>query len=63
MGAEAVIEKIMARATAEAEKILSDQAANVYLMDPNELTVISNKLDGYVSYPMFVIDLSKIYFK
>ncbi len=47
----------------QAEKILSDEAANVYLMDPNELTVISNKLDGYVSYPMFVIDLSKIYFK
>ena len=47
----------------QAEKILSDDAANVYLMDPNELTVISKKLGGYVSYPMFVIDLAKIYFK
>ncbi len=47
----------------QAEKILSDDAANVYLMDPNELTVISKKLGGYVSYPLFVIDLAKIYFK
>ena len=47
----------------KAEKILSDEAANVYLMDPNDLTVISNKLDGYIFYPLFVIDLSKIYYK
>lgn len=47
----------------KAEKILSDDAANVYLMDPNELTVISKKLGGYVSYPLFVIDLAKIYYK
>ena len=47
----------------QAEKILSDDAANVYLMDPNELTVINKKLGGYVSYPMFVIDLAKIYYK
>lgn len=47
----------------QAEKILSDQAANVYLMDPNDLTVISKKLDGYIFYPLFVIDLSKIYYK
>ncbi len=46
-----------------AEKILSDEAANVYLMDPNEITVVSNKLGGYVSYPMFVIDMSKVYYK
>ena len=47
----------------QAEKILSDDAANVYLMDPNDLTVISKKLDGYIFYPQFVIDLAKIYFK
>ena len=47
----------------QAEKILSDEAANVYLMDPNELTVVSDKLGGYVSYPLFVIDLAKIYYK
>ena len=47
----------------QAEKILSDDAANVYLMDPNDLTVISKKLDGYVFYPLFVIDLAKIYYK
>lgn len=46
-----------------AEKILSDEAANVYLMDPNEITVVSKKLGGYVSYPMFVIDMSKVYYK
>ncbi len=46
-----------------AEKILSDEAANVYLMDPNEITVISKKLGGYVSYPMFVIDMAKVYYK
>ena len=37
--------------------------ANVYLMDPNDLTVISKKLDGYIFYPLFVIDLAKIYYK
>ena len=47
----------------QAEKILSDDAANVYLMDPNDLTVISKKLDGYIFYPLFVIDLAKIYYK
>ncbi|MBR6090066.1 MAG: hypothetical protein IKP86_09045 [Anaerolineaceae bacterium] len=47
----------------QAEKILSDQAANVYLMDPNDITVISKKLDGYIFYPLFVIDLAKIYYK
>ena len=47
----------------QAEKILSDDAANVYLMDPNELTVINKKLGGYISYPLFVIDLAKIYYK
>ena len=48
---------------AQAEKILSDDAANVYLMDPNDLTVISKKLGGYIFYPLFVIDLAKIYYK
>ena len=47
----------------QAEKMLSDDAANVYLMDPNDLTVISKKLDGYIFYPLFVIDLAKIYYK
>ena len=47
----------------QAEKILSDDAANVYLMDPNDLTVISKKLGGYIFYPLFVIDLAKIYYK
>lgn len=47
----------------QAEKILSDDAANVYLMDPNDLTVISKKLDGYIFYPLFVIDLAKICYK
>ncbi len=46
-----------------AEKILSDEAANVYLMDPNEITVINKELGGWVSYPMFVIDMAKVYYK
>ena len=32
-------------------------------MDPNDLTVISKKLGGYIFYPLFVIDLAKIYYK
>ena len=46
----------------QAEKILSDDAANVYLMDPNDLTVINKKLSGYIFYPLFVIDLAKIHY-
>ena len=59
----AVDEKEQTELYKKAEMILSNDAANVYLMDPNELTVISNKLDGYIFYPLFVIDLSKIYYK
>ena len=59
----ATSEEEQTRLYKEAEKILSDDAANVYLMDPNDITVISKKLDGYVFYPLFVIDLAKIYYK
>ena len=59
----AVDEQEQTRLYKQAETILSENAANVYLMDPNELTVINKKLGGYVSYPLFVIDLAKIYYK
>lgn len=45
-----------------AETILSEQAANVYLQDPVDLVVMNKKLAGYVLYPLFVIDMSQVYY-
>ncbi len=47
----------------ECEKILSDEAANVYLQDMAEFVAINKKYDGYTFYPLYVQDLAKIYIK
>ena len=47
----------------ELQEILCDDAANIYIQDMAEFVAISNKLDGYTFYPMYVQDFSKIKFK
>ena len=47
----------------QAEKILNEEAASLWLMDMNELVVLNPKLDGYTFYCTYVIDLSTIYYK
>ena len=46
----------------ECERILTEQAANVYIQDVASFVVMQNNVDGYEYYPLYVMDLSKIYF-
>lgn len=44
-------------------KILSDTAANVYLQDLADFVAVKPNLKGYNFYPLYVIDLSTLYFE
>ncbi|KIR03254.1 Dipeptide-binding ABC transporter, periplasmic substrate-binding component [Lachnospiraceae bacterium TWA4] len=44
-------------------KILSDEAASVYIQDLANLVALRNTFDGYKFYPLYVLDLSTIYQK
>ena len=46
----------------ECLKILSDTAANVYLQDLADFVAMRPDLKGYEFYPLYVIDMSKLYF-
>lgn len=46
----------------ELQKILSDDAASVFIQDPPLLVAVSKKLEGYTFYPVYVQDMSKIKF-
>ncbi len=41
----------------EAQRILTEEAASVFIMDPIEYVAIDKNLKGYVHYPMYFIDL------
>lgn len=45
----------------QAEGILAEKAANVYIQDLANLVAVSNKFDGYTFYPLYVQDMSTIY--
>ena len=45
----------------ECETILTDQAANVYIQDGASFVAMAKDLDGFEFYPLYVLDLSKIY--
>jgi peptide/nickel transport system substrate-binding protein len=47
----------------QAQTILTNDAAAVYIMDPNLSVALNKKLDGYKQYPLYVQDLSTVYFK
>ena len=44
-----------------AQKILSDEAASVYLQDISEFAVYSKDFAGYRGYPLYARDFSAIY--
>lgn len=44
----------------ECEKILSDDAANVYIQDLPEYVVLNKKYTGYEFYPLYVQDIAKL---
>ncbi|MDR2889152.1 MAG: ABC transporter substrate-binding protein [Lachnospiraceae bacterium] len=45
----------------ECQRILTDDAANVYIQDLPELVALSNRFGGYEFYPLYVQDMAKIY--
>lgn len=42
--------------------ILAEQAANIYLQDPCDMVAMRSDLTGYVFYPIYILDLSKVHF-
>ncbi len=45
----------------EAQKILSDTAANVYIQDLADFVVLNPAFTGYEFYPLYAVDFSKIH--
>ena len=46
----------------ECQKILAENAASVFIEDPAQLTAVKKGLGGYTPYPIYVLDMSKIYY-
>lgn len=46
----------------ELQKILTEEAASVYLQDPALLVAVNPKLEGYQFYPIFVQDMASLYY-
>lgn len=44
------------------QTILTKDAANLYIQDMCDLVAMGNGLQGYEFYPLYVMDLSKVYF-
>ncbi len=44
------------------QSILTNDAASAYIQDPASYVAVSKKLAGYTFYPVYVQDMSKIYF-
>ena len=42
------------------ERILSEDAANVYIQDLAQLVAVNKKYTGYEFYPIYVCDIAKI---
>lgn len=46
----------------QAARLLTEHAANVYIQDLADFLVMRSDLDGYEFYPMYVMDLAKVYY-
>ncbi|MCQ2537460.1 MAG: ABC transporter substrate-binding protein [Lachnospiraceae bacterium] len=44
------------------QNILTENAASVYIQDPAQITVVKKGLGGYTPYPVYVMDISKLYY-
>ena len=53
-------DEAQAAAYKEAEKILSDTAANVYIQDLADFVVLNPEFTGYAFYPLYAVDFAKI---
>lgn len=45
------------------EAMLTNDAVAVYIQDPYQMTAVSDKLGGYTYYPIYVQDMSLVYYK
>lgn len=45
------------------QELLAEDAAAVYIMDPPTLVAVNKKLTGFTFYPIFVQDMSTLYFR
>lgn len=45
------------------QQILAEQAASVYIQDPAKLVAVSPELKGFEFYPVYVLDMSTVYFE
>ena len=44
----------------DAQKILAEDAASVYIQDISNITVMKKQYSGFTSYPMYVFDAAAI---
>ena len=44
------------------QRILSERAANIYIQDPADMAAMRPDVDGYVNYPLYLLDLSTLHF-
>ena len=47
----------------ECQKILTEDAAAVWICDPNQVLAVRSDLKGYTFYPVGYIDFSKLYYE
>lgn len=47
----------------ECQRVLTEDAAAVWISDPHQVVVTKSSLKGYTFYPVSFIDLSKLYFE
>lgn len=46
----------------ECETILAEEAASAYVQDPCDLVAMNSELAGYEFYPLYAMDMSKVYY-
>lgn len=44
-----------------AQKILTEEVGGIYIMDPHAITVTRNHIQGWLDYPVYVIDVAALY--
>ena len=59
----AINEQEKIQAYKDLQKFLYEDAASVYIQDPALLTAVSKELGGYTFYPVYVQDMSLVYYK
>ena len=45
----------------QAQAILTEQVAGVFIMDPLQLNVMNAAIKGWQSYPVYVVDVAALY--